>query len=54
MKRTVKGGAVGIILDARGRPLALPDEDAARREAVRRTIDAIQLYPEEETAPQGA
>ena len=54
VKRTVKGGAVGIILDARGRPLALPDEDAARREAVRRTIDAIQLYPEEETAPQGA
>ena len=54
VKRTVKGGTVGIILDARGRPLTLPDEDEARREAVRRTIDAIQLYPEEETAPQGA
>ena len=52
--RTVKGGPVGIILDARGRPLTLPDEDEARREAVRRTIDAIQLYPEEEAAPQGA
>ena len=54
VKRTVKGGTVGIILDARGRPLTLPDEDEARREAVRRTIDAIQLYPEEETSPQGA
>ena len=52
--RTVKGGTVGIILDARGRPLTLPEEDEARREAVRRTIDAIRLYPEEEAAPQGA
>ncbi|MEE2972788.1 MAG: glutamate mutase L, partial [Planctomycetota bacterium] len=52
VKRTVKGGPVGVVLDARGRPLVLPEEDAARREAVRRTIDAIQLYPDQEAAPR--
>jgi len=54
VKRTVKGGTVGIILDARGRPLVLPEDPAERRAAVRRTIDAIRLYPEQEAAPAGA
>ena len=31
---TLKGGAVGIILDARGRPLALPKAPEKRYEAV--------------------
>jgi hypothetical protein len=53
-KRTVKGGTVGIILDARGRPLALPEDPTERRAAVRRTIDAIRLYPDQEAAPAGA
>ncbi|MEY4118220.1 MAG: hypothetical protein RLZZ116_1548 [Planctomycetota bacterium] len=36
ISRRVKGGAVGILLDARGRPLVLPDGDADRRAAVAR------------------
>ncbi len=34
--RRVKGGTVGILLDARGRPLRLPENDADRRAAVAR------------------
>jgi uncharacterized protein (TIGR01319 family) len=34
--RRVKGGTVGILFDARGRPLLLPDDAAARRAAVTR------------------
>jgi len=34
--RRVKGGAVGILFDARGRPLVLPDSEADRRAAVAR------------------
>lgn len=32
---TVHGGAVGLVIDARGRPLVLPKEDEARRSVVR-------------------
>ena len=31
---TIKGGAVGVIIDARGRPLALPKPAEKRYEAV--------------------
>ncbi len=34
--RRVKGGTVGILFDARGRPLVLPEDEAARRAAVSR------------------
>ncbi|MEE2895615.1 MAG: glutamate mutase L [Planctomycetota bacterium] len=51
VKRTVKGGAVGIILDARGRPLTLPESTGERREAVTRTIEAVDLYPGSGAAP---
>ena len=54
VKKTAKGGTVGLILDARGRPLTLPEETSARIEAVRGTIEAIQLYPNEEVAPRSA
>jgi hypothetical protein len=36
VSRRIKGGAVGILFDARGRPLVLPDNDADRRSAVAR------------------
>lgn len=45
---TVMGGVVGIILDARGRPLQLPDEDGERKEMLLNWFDATELYPEEE------
>jgi hypothetical protein len=32
----VKGGSVGILFDARGRPLTLPENPADRRAAVAR------------------
>lgn len=46
----VKGGTVGLILDGRGRPLALPAlRDEARR-AMERWIQTLELYPEPEAA----
>ena len=45
VKRTIRGGTVGVILDARGRSLALPEDRAACREAVSNVIDRIGLYP---------
>ncbi len=50
----VRGGTVGLILDARGRPLVLPAERSACRTAMTSWVEAIQLYPEEETAAVGA
>jgi len=34
LRATVRGGVVGLIVDARGRPLALPDDEAVGREKV--------------------
>jgi uncharacterized protein (TIGR01319 family) len=42
--REVRGGAVGLILDARGRPMELPTDRAACREAVSRWVRALNLY----------
>ena len=44
--RTIHGGTVGILLDARGRPLALPSDRAICRESVRRWNKAMETYPE--------
>ncbi len=44
-KKTVKGGTVGIILDARGRPLALPDDAKTCRDAVTEWVNTLGLYP---------
>ncbi|MEX0702639.1 MAG: glutamate mutase L [Planctomycetales bacterium] len=43
--KEVRGGTVGLILDARGRPLELPQDDAARLAAVKNWIAALDLYP---------
>ncbi len=42
----VKGGVVGLILDARGRPLALAKDPKARVEQLKRWAKAVDLYPE--------
>jgi len=42
--REVRGGTVGLILDARGRPLALPADRAACRMATARWVSALGLY----------
>ncbi len=41
---TVKGGTVGIILDARPRPLTLPADDAERRAVLTEWITQLHLY----------
>src|SRR5690606_20692724 len=41
IKKTVRGGTVGLILDARGRPLTLPDDPTARRNAVKRWVETL-------------
>lgn len=42
---TVKGGVVGLILDARGRPLSLPADKSVRVEQLRKWFSALNLYP---------
>ncbi|UCE44164.1 MAG: methylaspartate mutase, partial [Candidatus Bathyarchaeota archaeon] len=42
----VEGGVVGIILDARGRPLVLPDEDNERKQKLIEWFKALEAYPE--------
>jgi hypothetical protein len=46
IEREVRGGAVGLILDARGRPLALPVERETGRALVESWVTALQLYPQ--------
>ena len=45
VEREIKGGTVGVILDGRGRPLKLPDDPQACREAVTAWVRALDLYP---------
>ncbi|MSR59584.1 MAG: methylaspartate mutase [Planctomycetaceae bacterium] len=42
--REVRGGTVGLILDARGRPLKLPSDRAACRQAMAAEVQALGLY----------
>ena len=46
VERQARGGAVGLILDARGRPLAVPVERDMSRKFVKKWVEALQLYPE--------
>lgn len=46
IERKVMGGTVGLILDARGRPLELPEERAACRAAIEKWITNLDLYPQ--------
>jgi hypothetical protein len=41
----VRGGTVGLILDARGRPLALPDDPQQRRDRLVKYAEVLELYP---------
>ena len=46
MTREVMGGAVGLLLDGRGRPLQLPAEQSARVAALKKWFNAVDLYPQ--------
>ena len=45
IEQQVRGGTVGIIMDARGRPLALPEDRKACRDAMTQTNSAVDMYP---------
>jgi len=44
IKKKIKGGVVGIIIDTRGRPLALPEEKTARVNALQKWAKSVDLY----------
>ncbi len=44
--RKARGGTVGLILDARGRPLALPEQRKQAQDAMTRWVNAMEMYPE--------
>ncbi|MGD8718055.1 MAG: glutamate mutase L [Candidatus Zixiibacteriota bacterium] len=41
----IEGGSVGVIVDCRGRPLELPEDETARVEALGRWLSALGAYP---------
>jgi hypothetical protein len=43
-----EGGEVGIIIDARGRPLELPEDPEESARQVRRWAQSVSMYPEKE------
>jgi hypothetical protein len=45
VEREVRGGTVGIVLDGRGRPLAVPVERATGRPLIERWVAAMEMYP---------
>ena len=42
---TLTGGAVGLIIDCRGRPFALPEDKRKKMESLNRWFDALEMYP---------
>ena len=50
----VQGGIVGLVLDARGRPLLIASDEAARVRQLQTWAQAMELYPEEESCQQSA
>jgi hypothetical protein len=42
----VSGGVSGVMLDARGRPIYLPDEESARKELLLNWFKSLELYDE--------
>ena len=45
MRATVKGGEVGLILDGRGRPIVLPEDEAERVHQIDTWSKTLDLYP---------
>ena len=49
----VSGGVVGVVIDARGRPLALPTERSERVRKLTEWNKALGVYPEEQNVTEG-
>jgi uncharacterized protein (TIGR01319 family) len=45
VEREVRGGTVGLVLDARGRPLELPEKREVGRQQIQHWVNALALYP---------
>jgi hypothetical protein len=45
LEAKVEGGLVGVIIDCRGRPLVLPEDDRTRMEALRKWAGQLNAYP---------
>jgi uncharacterized protein (TIGR01319 family) len=56
IEKEIRGGTVGLILDARGRPLSLPEDRSACKVAIDRWVTSLDLYPQLEaiTHPKSA
>ena len=48
VETTIHGGSVGVIIDARGRPLLLPEEEEERKKKLIEWIGSLQLYPQDQ------
>jgi hypothetical protein len=44
LETTVSGGVAGLMLDARGRPLHLPENESQRKELLLSWFKSVQLY----------
>jgi hypothetical protein len=51
VEKELHGGVVGLVLDGRGRPIALDPEDPERVPKIRRWTDAIEAYPDSTSEP---
>ncbi len=47
------GGAVGLVLDGRGRPIVFPEREDERLAMVARWLESLEAYPETERAGPG-
>jgi uncharacterized protein (TIGR01319 family) len=52
--REVRGGTVGLVLDARGRPLVLPEDQKECKRLVERWVSTLELYPQVTARPTAA
>jgi len=47
LSTTIEGGVVGMIIDARGRPLVLPEDPEKRRRKLLEWFGVLDVYPEQ-------
>jgi hypothetical protein len=48
LETKIEGGVVGMVIDARGRPLSLPADKPSRDKKIVEWIKSLELYPEDQ------
>jgi len=48
IEKVIRGGTVGVVLDARGRPLILPERREECQATIARWVERMELYPDAE------